>query len=378
MKHRLLYVLHCYYNRAGTEEHTRTLVSELSSEYDISIVAPEPERVVLIREGRECLSLPVPQLPWPLTPFRSSQHEVALDRILRETDPHLVHVQHFYNWPLSVLDQLAGYKRPMCITFHDYYSLTPHFTMEGTDNPLLITDPHYSVKLFGRNLSDYLKERQKTIARSLNKFSRRIVPSRYLASVLSQIYPLEYQVITHGIKPFSCDRHIFNPGGMVFGYVGSLLPQKGFAHMAPVMRRITAEFPGVTLHVFGGGRLEQLLMPEGVLMHGAYNPEDLPAIMSQIDVGVIPSTFAETFSLVLSEFWEAGIPVVCSRIGALAERVKDGANGGLFIPGNEEDMYRAMRQFVVSEDWKQWQIPRPKHLEEMIGEYRAMYSELCR
>ncbi len=112
--------------------------------------------------------------------------------------------------------------------------------MEGTENPLLITEPHYSIRLFGRNLSDYLKERQKTTAKSLGRFRRRIVPWRHPVSVLSQVYPVGYQVITNGIRPFTSTRHAFSPGSPVFRYVG-----------------------------------------------------------------VIPSTFAETFSLVLSEFREA-------------------------------------------------------------------------
>ena len=43
------------------------------------------------------------------------------------------------------------------------------------------------------------------------------------------------------------------------------------------------------------------------------------------DVAVIPSVFAETYCLVLSEMWMAGLPVAVSDIGALGVAMsKDG------------------------------------------------------
>ena len=375
-KPRILYLMHCYHNRAGTEEHTRTLASELSDSFETFIMAPEQGRLLLMHQGREIIGLPVPEMPFPLAPYRSMEFETAVDRIMRQVRPDLVHVQHFFNLPLGILDQLASYRRPLCISFHDYYAVTPHFTMEGTGNPLLVTQPQYSIRLFGRDLSVQLRQRQEVIERSLAHFRHRIVPSRYLASVLSQIYPSEYRVIPHGIAPFSATRHLFDPENPVLGFVGSLLPQKGFVHLGPVFTRLRAEFPGLKLHVFGGGVLAQLLVPEGMIMHGAYVPEDLPEVMSQIDLGIIPSTFAETFSLVLSEFWQAGVPVICSRIGALAERIRDGQNGALFEPGNQDDLYRVLREVVAGRSWEKWKIQRPRQIAEMLEDYRDLYRSM--
>lgn len=375
-KARILYVLHCYYNRAGTEEHTRTLASELGRDFDIYIVAPEQNRLVLFKDGREIITLPISSLSWPFLEYRSVEFEAALDRILKQVRPNIIHVQHFFNWPLSMLDQIAAFRCPMCISFHDYYAITPHFTMEGTENPLLVTEPVYSIRLFGKDLSFRLKERQDHISRSLKRFLWRIVPSNYLASVLQQIYPGDYTVIPHGIKPFVSTRHHHEQGATVFGYVGSLLPQKGFVHLGPVFARLRKEFPSVSLRVFGGGLLANLALPDAVVMHGAYEPEDLPHIMSQIDIGIISSTFAETFSLVLSEFWEAGIPVAASRIGALAERIHHGVNGALFNPGDEEDMYQVLKSFITSSEWQNWKIQKPRPLAEMLSDYRSLYISM--
>ncbi|NMC62791.1 MAG: glycosyltransferase family 4 protein [SAR324 cluster bacterium] len=375
-KARVLYTMHCYYNRAGTEEHTRSLAKGLSEDFETYIVAPEHERLVLFKDGREIIAHPIPSLPWPATPYRSAEFEEAFDRIVKALDPDLIHVQHFFNWPLSVLDQIASFKRPMCISFHDYYAITPHFTMEGTANPLVVTDSRYSKKLFGKDLSNYLQERQEQLRRSLKRFALKIVPSRYLASVLDQVYQGDYTVIPHGIEPFTCTKHDYVDGAPVFGYVGTLLPQKGFAHLGPVFKRLHEEYPNTSLKVFGGGLLAQLALPEAMIMHGAYEPKDLPSIMSQIDIGIITSTFAETFSLVLSEFWQAGIPVAASRIGALAERIKHGENGLLFAPGDEEDMYQTLKSFLISQDWRMWKVPTPRPLEQMLDDYRDLYRQL--
>jgi glycosyltransferase involved in cell wall biosynthesis len=46
----------------------------------------------------------------------------------------------------------------------------------------------------------------------------------------------------------------------------------------------------------------------------------------------------ETFGLVVIEAFDCGTPAIVSRIGALAELVRDGETGLLFEPGNPRDL----------------------------------------
>ena len=60
---------------------------------------------------------------------------------------------------------------------------------------------------------------------------------------------------------------------------------------------------------------------------GAYTPEELPALMEQVDWVVIPSIWWENAPLVIQEAFRHRRPVICSGIGGTAEMVRDGIDG---------------------------------------------------
>ena len=53
---------------------------------------------------------------------------------------------------------------------------------------------------------------------------------------------------------------------------------------------------------------------------------------------VMPSVCFEGFPLVLVEAFAHGLPVVCSRLGGMAEVVEDGVTGLHFEPGDAADL----------------------------------------
>jgi glycosyltransferase involved in cell wall biosynthesis len=138
---------------------------------------------------------------------------------------------------------------------------------------------------------------------------------------------------------------------------------------------LKAELPNIELHYFGGGQGAPAASP-GVTFHPAYEAEQLPEIMSSFSVGVIPSLFPETYSYVLSELWMAGKPVAASRIGSLAERIRDGENGKLFTPGNVPSMIETLRWYAQSDEWRSWNIERPRKMETMLDDYKKLYASI--
>ena len=65
-----------------------------------------------------------------------------------------------------------------------------------------------------------------------------------------------------------------------------------------------------------------------------YRHDELPALLARVapDAALILPNFAETFSYTLSELGSFGIPVIATRLGALAERIRDGVDGFLVAP----------------------------------------------
>ena len=72
----------------------------------------------------------------------------------------------------------------------------------------------------------------------------------------------------------------------------------------------------------------------------------IPAVLAEADICVVPSIWLETGPLVVLEAFEAGVPVVGSRLGGIAELVRDGVDGLLFSPGDVLGLAAAVRQLV--------------------------------
>ncbi len=368
----ILYLAHSYHNRAGVEEHIRVLQHELKDRYKISVVFPHSGNIHYIDPGGSEKILPGDPPHWPVTPKVLERSSKVFGDLLREISPDLIHIQHIFNWPLSVLEQAISFGVPTLMSHHDYYLITPYFTMEGVRDPSECFTPQYSKKAFGQDISKYLSERREYLASLLPKVTTHISPSPFLGSVLSRIYPLPFKIIEHGITPF-IPLPKTPSSSLRFGCVGSLIPQKGWESLVRAFANWNPSPEVATLHFYGG---THPLKHPGIFFHGVYEQKDLPRITQEIDVAVIPSVFPETFSLVLSEMWQGKLPVAASNIGALGERIDDKVNGKLFIPGNLASIRETLEWFTKHTEWKNWGIPIPKTSTEMGDEYAALYGEL--
>lgn len=118
-------------------------------------------------------------------------------------------------------------------------------------------------------------------------------------------------------------------------FVGRLSVEKGVITLAEAMRRL----PDVQLRVAGDGPKASLMdgvarvTRLGSLLGGAVREEMFRAIAL-----VVPSICYENSPRTIVEAFACGLPVIASRIGALAEIVRDGETGLLFEPDNPRDL----------------------------------------
>ena len=79
---------------------------------------------------------------------------------------------------------------------------------------------------------------------------------------------------------------------------------------------------------------------------------------------LMPSICYEGLPMVLVEAYACGLPVIASRIGALAELVEDQVTGLLFEPGNAEDLASKMT----------WAMAHPAEMKRMGRAARERYE----
>lgn len=370
----ILYIAHNYFNRAGVEEHVRDLRLALHDRYAIHVAFPHAGQYVLLGPDDNSIAWPGDQVHWPLAQLETINLGRAFAAIMTAAKPALIHVQHFANWPLGVLDKALATGLPVVISHHDYFPITPYFTMQGVPTPEDCFSPAECLRLFGADISVPLRRRSEFIGEILRRADVNIAPSSYLAAVLKGVYrSMDCRVVEHGIKSFPRPLRRSENGPLRFGYVGAVLPQKGAEFLLHAYARAGFSPERCELHFFGGAISTDV---PGVHFHGPYEPGHLPRICSEIDIAVIPSLFPETYSLVLSEMLMGGLPIVASDIGALGARVRALECGRTFTPGDADNLIETLRWFVDHDHWRSWAIPLPRIVQDMASDYADIYDSL--
>lgn len=80
------------------------------------------------------------------------------------------------------------------------------------------------------------------------------------------------------------------------------------------------------------------LTTEIVQFYGQYSQNEIQKLMSAMDCIVVPSKWWENTPFVILEAFEAGVPVICSNIGGMAEMVTDRVNGLHFMFNDHFDL----------------------------------------
>lgn len=119
-------------------------------------------------------------------------------------------------------------------------------------------------------------------------------------------------------------------------FVGRLSAEKGVRVLADAMRLAP---PELACQVIGDGPERSVLdSVDAVRILGALPPDEVYARMRRAHALVLPSICYENHPRTLVEAFACGLPVIASRLGALASLVDEGSTGLLFEPGNPADL----------------------------------------
>ena len=121
------------------------------------------------------------------------------------------------------------------------------------------------------------------------------------------------------------------PGRLLF--VGRLVDVKGADTLMAAWPRIRAAAPHATLDVVGVGPLASLVNGAGVRALGRVAPHEIADLYAQAAAVIVPSR-RDSFSLACLEGMSTARPVVCTPVGDMAVRVRDGVDG-LIVPPDD-------------------------------------------
>ena len=127
-------------------------------------------------------------------------------------------------------------------------------------------------------------------------------------------------------------------------YVGRLSPEKGMDALLGAWDHLSQQGRPVELQVVGKGEFEEAWRQRGDAVYLGF--KTLPEVIAQMRRSlymVVPSIWYENFPRTIVEAFSVGLPVIASRIGALAELIEDGVTGLLVEPGNARDLADKMQ-----------------------------------
>ena len=300
--------------------------------------------------------------------------------LLRDLRPDVVHFHHYINFGLEALlyvkEELPDAK--VLLTLHEYLLICNHLgQMIKTDKGLLCNSaslvdcaacfPHLQP-------ADFML-RNMYARRFLEAVDHYVSPSHFLAeryiawgvarekmSVLENVIrPHASAGDAHGsavAAPDPTSRRRLVNRTIRLGFFGQISKLKGINVIFDAAKLL--ERDGVTnvlFEIHGDyrsqpadfqadflARLERV--GDNVRYHGPYQNEAVDRLMQSVDLVLVASTWWENSPVVIQEALRNRRPVICSDIGGMAEKVRDGLDGLHFAAGSPLGLANVIRDLA--------------------------------
>jgi glycosyltransferase involved in cell wall biosynthesis len=227
---------------------------------------------------------------------------------------------------------------------------------------------------------------------TLERASRIVIPSRYLAAIASGwgVPHERVSVIPNPSPPIEGSetrkelRERLDVGFPTFVFAGRLVPQKNVALAVRALRGL----PTASLVVIGDGESRGQLMRaivaagvgDRVAVKGARPRHEALEWLRAADAAILPSDW-ENFPHAAVEALAAGTPVIATAVGGVPEIIESGVNGILVEPGDAEALCTAMASIASDHELLESlrsgaRAAAPRYRRESV--YAALEGELER
>lgn len=317
---------------------------------------------------------------------------------LVEFAPDVVHLTSMYTLSTSAIGAAKSLGLPVVFTLSDFWTICPRHTLmkhgggicdgqvsAATCHDCLLSEsagyrslkaavpqglmrlgvsavlhrPNLSVRLPAfRGWGVDVDDRRRVMAAALRQVDCLITASGYVRDVVvgTGITPtIEVSHYGHELDWLNRYSRRTPDGTVHIGYIGQVVPIKGVDVLLDAF--LSAGFGDrASLHIYGGTKdgstaYERELRRKAdgtrsVRFHGPYARPDLPQVLGNLDLIVVPSVWPDVAPLVVHEAFAAGLPVIASRVGGLPEFVREGHGGLVVEPGDRSALGSALRSIV--------------------------------
>jgi len=347
--------------------------------------------------------------------FKGDSIEDSFSKIIERFNIDIVHFQHFQTLPLSLMNITKDLNKKLVLTVHDYFLwcenfflLSPlkgdqfSFCLFEEDETLCaeclkkskdIWELIYKQPWNGENLSKvHVAERRSRISKILGNSDLIISPTEYVRDSFLGIYPAinpdRMVALEHGVHKIVNTRHRYPykySNKLKIAFLGGFKYEKGSIYFNELLETIKDN----RIEFYIIGKLGTSIKTQdftNLKVIGQYKREELGDILYRegIDLIMLLSPWAETFSYTLSESIMNGIPVIATDIGALRERVSRQGTGFLVpyenpIPRTSKLLKDIVTNPKILENFNKNCVEAAlsfKDINTMVSEYLDLYKKI--
>jgi len=288
-----------------------------------------------------------------------SRFPAELEDLLLELRPDVVHLHHYVNFGVEALLVIRRTlpRVRIVVTLHEYLAMCNHFGQMVKRGHFSLCDqssPANCHKCFPDLDASEFFMREQYIKLFFDRADHFVSPSHFLADRYAAwgIARSRLSVIENIIAPVSAPPEpcVAEADGRVaplrIGFFGQISKLKGIGVLLDCAA-ILAKKSGkqIAFDIFGDYKgqpkefqdefLVQLAtVSRNVNYRGAYRQEQVDRLMRSVDAVLVPSIWWENSPVVIQEAFRNNRPVICSDIGGMAEKVRDGIDGFHFSVGS--------------------------------------------
>lgn len=332
----------------------------------------------------------------------SFESKKNITRLIKDTKPNIAHIHNVYHQiSPSILPVLKKYNIPVVMSLHDYKLISPNYKFLCEER-ICEHKGNYYQEILHKSVKDSyaasaLCVLEARIHRWLNIYNANIdlflAPSEFIKNKF-----IEYGFNEDKIKVLPYALNIRDYGNQNTNklkasekyilYFGRLSKEKGIGVLIEAMKNVRNR---ITLKIVGEGPLLETIQSRvkkesisNIEFIGFQSGDALKKIIRESALVVVPSIWYENSPLVIYEAMALGKVVVGSRIGGIAELIKENKTGLLFDPNEYRELATKIDYLLDNEDILLKMEEESKNASEQFGfdahydEIMKIYSELLR
>lgn len=376
-------------------------------------------------------------LNWKLAPdpnrylYNNPVVEQHLKKWLVEWKPDVVHITSCLTLSASVINAVNAGKIPIVLTLTDYWFICPRINLvrqdgslcDGRTTPWDCLEDMFEYSKIYRGITHLfpagtarslltaisrnplitrmrgfrgkmrdMEDRKKFLGSMLEKVTIMTAPSNSLSNTIRRsgvMFPIKVVHSGHDLSWLESNLVRTGSEKIRLGYIGQIIPLKGVDVLVSAFVKKDI-YENMHLAIYGARHknpeymrtLLAIIQQEAdapIEFRGEFPHEQLGAVLSEIDVLVIPSLWTENNPRVIQEAFAAKVPVIASDVEGISEFVENEVNGLLFERGNIDDLGRKLQRIYHEPgllNQLQSGIPPVKVIEDEVLEYEEIYKTL--